>query len=51
MKLNIKCPKCGRANIEIMSGEDKIPLYKCRNCGYVNRIFPKLEGDREGEQD
>ena len=43
MKLNIKCPKCGRTNMEITSNDDKTPLYKCKNCGYLHNLFPKKD--------
>jgi uncharacterized Zn finger protein len=50
MKLNIKCPKCGRIDMEVTSAEDKTPMYKCKHCGYLHSIFPgKWEHDKTRE--
>lgn len=51
MKLNIKCPKCGRTNMEITSTDDKTPMYKCKHCGYLHNVFPKnWEQDKADEK-
>ncbi|MEX2017524.1 MAG: hypothetical protein WD876_03560 [Candidatus Pacearchaeota archaeon] len=51
MKLNIKCQKCGRTEMEIISSDDKTPMYKCKNCRYLHSLFPKKWEHDKGEND
>ena len=41
------CPKCRSSKIEITSEDSSIPMYKCQNCGYKNRLFPGFESDKK----
>ncbi len=51
MKVKITCPKCGSENIKIISeGENPVPMYKCGNCTYKHRLFPKFESDKNREK-
>ncbi len=42
--MNIKCPKCGRADTKIVSNpeDSSVPMYKCGQCGNQSNIFPQM---------
>ncbi|HKZ33907.1 MAG TPA: hypothetical protein VJ142_01560 [Candidatus Nanoarchaeia archaeon] len=49
MKIKITCPKCSSTKIDITAEEgNPLPMYKCKSCGYKNKLFPQI-GKKEEE--
>lgn len=52
MKVQINCPKCRSTKVDITSEEKSpVPMYRCRNCGYKNKLFPGFESDKKMTED
>ena len=50
MKIKITCPKCNSMKIDIIAEEgNPLPMYKCKSCGYKNKLFPQIENKEEKE--
>jgi len=50
MKMKITCPRCKSENTEIIAEDgNPLPMYKCKKCGYKNKLFPQI-GNKEPEE-